>query len=60
MTLINQDSQFDADLMLVSHVVDVVSEYYNRSYKTSQCGKKMCQKTTMVKYTLPTEMYGFA
>ncbi len=30
-TLINQASQFDADLMLVSHVADVVSEYYNRS-----------------------------
>lgn len=33
MTLINQASQFDADLMLVSHVADVVSEYYNRSLR---------------------------
>ncbi len=44
MTLINQDSQFDADLMLVSHVVDVVSEYYNRSYRLHSVEKKCVKK----------------
>lgn len=43
MTLLNQASQFDADLMILSHVADVVSEYYNRSLKLHMV-KDQCQR----------------